>query len=83
MARYSIAGDWSDNGYLAGRDRLPIEVHADGRITDPDARAWPDDRLHLRQYGNDCPVITNGVWAFMVDPSELTRVGIVPEQMIA
>jgi hypothetical protein len=82
MAIYHIAGDWSEHGYLAGRDRLPIDVHADGKITDPDTRAYPLDELYCRQYGNDCPIITNGVWEFMVDPDELTRIGVTPTQMI-
>jgi hypothetical protein len=82
MTIFHIAGDWSDNGYLAGRDRLPIEVHPDGKITDPNPLAFPDDELYCRQYGQDCPIITNGIWEFMIDTSELARVGLTPTQMI-
>jgi hypothetical protein len=38
--------------------------------------------LFVRQYGSDCPILTNGCWEFWPDESDLTRLGIVPTQMI-
>jgi hypothetical protein len=77
MAIFHIAGDWSENGFLAGRDLLTIEVQADGSITDP----VDDMPISFQQWGRDCPIITNGCWEFMVDTSEMTRIGLVPTQM--
>lgn len=77
----SISGHWSRDGYLDGRGTVRCIV--DGQsIIDADLRAGPDAVLRCEQWGNDAPIITNGCWEFMPDAADLTRLGIVPVQMI-
>ena len=80
---YAIKGDWMRDGYLDGRDRLRVTVEDDGSLADPDYPcAQGEIALKCEVWGGDCPIITNGCWTFAPDNDELTRVGIVPRQMI-
>ena len=82
MATKLIRGDWTDgNGYIDNLNRsqqLRVDL-AGGKLSD----AETGEDLYCRQYGGDCPIITNGVWEFWPDESELHRLGLVPVQMIA
>jgi hypothetical protein len=83
MTSKMIKGDWMTDGYLGGRGMLHVDVDATGGLRDMDPACHSDDGLlYLRQYGSDCPVITNGCWTFAPDAAELTRLGLVPVQMI-
>lgn len=78
-----IKGDWMKNGYLAGHDTLHLTIASDGTLTETYVPPLMEETLRCEQWGNDCPVITNGCWTFAPDNGELDRVGIVPRQMIA
>jgi len=80
MATKVIRGDWTDGrGYIDNLNRSPhLRVDLDGgKLTD----AETGETLHCRQYGGDCPIITNGVWEFRPDEAELIRLNLVPVQM--
>lgn len=76
-----IAGIWTTGGYSDGRGALYCIINGQ-RILDADPMAGPDSVLRCEQWGSDAPIITNGCWQFWPDESELTRLGLVPTQMI-
>jgi hypothetical protein len=80
---HKISGDFCTNGYYdGGRGAYFVELRA-GRIFCAENRYGDDNgELFVRQYGNDAPILTNGVWEFWPDDVDLKRLGIVPTQMI-
>jgi hypothetical protein len=73
-----ILGDWCVNGYLKNRGSILLGIEKDRLI-----EVNYNEPVFCRQYGNDAPIITNGVWEFMPDNGELGRVGLVPQQMLS
>ena len=68
-----IKGEWVERGFRQGRGQLLVEITPSGLIE----AEWgmPLTRMHYR---GDPVTISNGVWEFWPDDSELTRLGIVP-----
>jgi len=80
--KHNIRGHWMDDGYVDCADVLSIEIEADGTIYDGSGRA-PNMPLRVEQWGEDCPIITNGCWTFAPDTDDLARAELVPVQMVA
>ena len=78
---HKINGHHCTNGYHdGGRGFYLVEIRG-GRIFDADGPCSGDE-LHVRQWGNDAPVLTNGCWEFWPDDADLARLRILPIQMI-
>jgi hypothetical protein len=76
-----VKGIWIEEGGLQGpRKPMELEIAAEGTMYDP--MVGPMMPVTCEQWGGDAPILTNKCWQFWPDESELTRLGIVPTQMI-
>ena len=75
---HRISGYYCTDGFVDGRGEYLVVIEG-GRIFE--AHGFGEE-LFVRQYGADRPILTNGCWEFWPDADELTRLGIVPTQMI-
>lgn len=75
---HRINGYYCTDGYGEGRGDYLVKIQG-GRIFE--AYGFGEE-LFVRQYGSDCPILTNGCWEFWPDEDDLTRLGIVSTQMI-
>jgi hypothetical protein len=73
-----IRGVHCVDGFHAGRGAYRVTITS-GRIFDADF----GEELFVQKWGNDAPILTNGVWEFWPDDADLDRLGLTPKQMIA
>jgi hypothetical protein len=77
-----INGYYCTEGYHDGGRGVYLVDIKDGRIFEAEGPCYGDE-LYVRRYGNDAPILTNGVWEFWPDETDLIRLSITPKQMIA
>lgn len=73
----TIKGDWLEDGFLQGRERLVVEM-VNGRMTDP----IYGDEFYLEDRGVGCCAVIRsvvGAWEFAPDESEIVRLGLKAE----
>lgn len=79
---HQIRGYHCTNGYHdGGRGSYLVDVR-DGRLFSPEGCGDQSGEVFVRRYGDDAPILTNGVWEFWPDEADLVRLGITPTQMI-